>query len=919
MIPRLSLLRGLIPPLLLCIILHFHFAFGALRRGGLTGSALKDALPPVRNIEPNSTLTSDGKVKIKLGVLLPFKTNNAYFRPHISTAFSAIQLALNDIQNEQVIPGAQVSIIPMTTSLNDQATAMLTSLSVLEQGVTGVIGDFKSDSTAVSAMLSSHYGVPQCSFSAMSDDLRKPQFSHLFRTIPTATTKIRSILGFIKSNGWTRFGILYEDDPLDNLMANYMAQAAAKEGLEVACDEIFHVNGKEDTDLALKRIKKHDVRILVLLSKFESLVKTIDTIKERGLFDRDHVFITTRTYNFRDIAMKKWNDPTAYDGMILVQSWQRREDSPAYLSFINKWKTMNHTEYPDLDPTQLIYYEAYAYTCAMAMAHGFNSLVSNITAQNASVSRQEALIQLATGKLGSKLTPSAFNTGYVGPSGPASFDERGDPLFWSQAFYYVKDGQPIMFANMDSEKNMTFSAKPVFRSGALTVSDTASTTPANPRLPDPGVIIIIALNGLGMFISLVFIAIVIWKKDNPIIRTGSPLFQCIQLLGIILLFAGGLFFIGLPSMSCCRLRPAAWSLGMLLLVETMIAKNYRLYRIFNNPYAMRKGIPDWQLLKLSGVLTAIGLVILVLSLALDRPALVANPMGNQQHELACLSSPITNILRIILVVYILIQMVIALMIVFRVRNIRKSWNETRQAGLAICNIFFLFLVGVFARLIPSYGFIAQFYILQAVSFFSGVIALVFLFVPRIVALFSRKHKDKAMSAMTISMVNSSFSGEHPDSILLRGLDVHRLTGAGAFGMLDSKHRELTTFAGVLPVSVRHKLWKALSVWNIARVLVIPELRYFILIDSDTDRASTYWYKRARPIHKQPDAFLISLECKGAHHFLFQVESEERMNDWVSLFNQPARAPTMFQMQRLPTLPIPQSFVPAPPSSRGDTI
>lgn len=59
----------------------------------------------------------------------------------------------------------------------------------------------------------------------------------------------------------------------------------------------------------------------------------------------------------------------------------------------------------------------------MVMAYGFNQVINNST--NSTYTRQ----QLADGRMGEYLTPSTFNTSFVGPAGPMLLDQNGDTLY----------------------------------------------------------------------------------------------------------------------------------------------------------------------------------------------------------------------------------------------------------------------------------------------------------------------------------------------------------------------------------------------------------------------------------------------------------------------------------------------------------
>jgi hypothetical protein len=68
--------------------------------------------------------------------------------------------------------------------------------------------------------------------------------------------------------------------------------------------------------------------------------------------------------------------------------------------------------------------EGLAYSCMMVMATGFNETIYNSSIQASN--KTEILKKLAAGQLGQYLTPSTFNTSFVGPEGPVVLDQKGD-------------------------------------------------------------------------------------------------------------------------------------------------------------------------------------------------------------------------------------------------------------------------------------------------------------------------------------------------------------------------------------------------------------------------------------------------------------------------------------------------------------
>ncbi|KAF9578806.1 hypothetical protein BGW38_005224, partial [Lunasporangiospora selenospora] len=56
----------------------------------------------------------------------------------------------------------------------------------------------------------------------------------------------------------------------------------------------------------------------------------------------------------------------------------------------------------------------------------------------------------------------------------------------------------------------------------------------------------------------------------------------------------------IPTPFACIARPLALNVGFILVVGNIVAKNFRVYRIFHNIYVTKRVIKDAQLLKIVG-------------------------------------------------------------------------------------------------------------------------------------------------------------------------------------------------------------------------------------------------------------------------------------------------------------------------------
>jgi ABC-type branched-subunit amino acid transport system substrate-binding protein len=90
---------------------------------------------------------------------------------------SAIRMAAHEINTQGLIPGGYITLIEKDsfptnglgqTSVTDAVYAAVT---LLQQGVVGVIGDVSSSWTSLSALMTGALQIPQCSFSASASKL----------------------------------------------------------------------------------------------------------------------------------------------------------------------------------------------------------------------------------------------------------------------------------------------------------------------------------------------------------------------------------------------------------------------------------------------------------------------------------------------------------------------------------------------------------------------------------------------------------------------------------------------------------------------------------------------------------------------------------------------------------------------------
>ncbi|ORX42794.1 periplasmic binding protein-like I [Hesseltinella vesiculosa] len=332
-------------------------------------------------------------------------------------------MAVNEINAQHLIPGAYVTLIEKDSfpdSSVDQAAvtnAVYSLVTLLQDGVIGVIGDVTSSWTALSALITSTLNLPQCSFTASSEAFSdKSQYGYFFRTIPTDIVMIDALLRFVAQQGWTKVGVLYSDDALGQQLYQRTIQQSEQLNIQLVNYQSFPASNPTSTAVnnALHNVTNSGARVLLLASSGQAQADFMVQAALSGYVTADYVWLLVDDTVARVLpntlqqANANLTMATSFNGIFWISNWLTLNGYSPYDNFLNQWDA--------LDSAML------AYSCMMMMAHGFKNMVTNSTNQT------NQLWQLASGDLDVAMKPNVFNVGYVGPNGPMLLDSNGDMM-----------------------------------------------------------------------------------------------------------------------------------------------------------------------------------------------------------------------------------------------------------------------------------------------------------------------------------------------------------------------------------------------------------------------------------------------------------------------------------------------------------
>lgn len=193
-----------------------------------------------------------------------------------------------------------------------------------------------------------------------------------------------------------------------------------------------------------------------------------------------------------------------------------------------------------------------------------------------------------------------------------------------------------------------------------------------------------------LFLALEIAALVgvIYYRHHRVIFSASPLFCCVILIGGIVTLVAACIMVLTPLVSSVQLcSSSVWllNLGFMLSFGSMVAKTFRLYRIFDNALFAPVAITNRQLLSMLAALIIVDSALIALWQGMAPERLRVDRYRVCVSELSWIFAPLLIALKACLVCY-------GAWLTYQVRSIPSSYNESKFLGLAIFSVGFVAFV-----------------------------------------------------------------------------------------------------------------------------------------------------------------------------------------------------------------------------------
>ncbi|EFA77750.1 G-protein-coupled receptor family 3 protein 6 [Heterostelium album PN500] len=281
-----------------------------------------------------------------------------------------------------------------------------------------------------------------------------------------------------------------------------------------------------------------------------------------------------------------------------------------------------------------------------------------------------------------------------------------------------------------------------------------------------GVQLVFTALGVGFAIAcgVLIIAVIVLRNERPI-RSASPLFCVIILVGGILVFVGCVIWVSYPTTIVCHLRYWIPSIGYGLIVGNLVVKNFRIYILFK---AMKNPrITNLKLLPFSIGITSVHVLLLIIWSTVGNTKSIMDTnddnIGKYEFVRKChLTTAGDIIFYAILVIHGLILLV-GCFVSFQIRAVDiEEFNESKSIAAFLYAVMFALFI-IIPLFVSSTSTFNHIIILCVAFLFTAGSGLAIIFIPKFLMI-KRLHKDTKLGIIRRDNISNFDSTESSSSI-----------------------------------------------------------------------------------------------------------------------------------------------------------
>ncbi len=716
----------------------------------------------------------------------------------------AALLALDEINaRPELFPGYHLWLDVRDSSCDEYQSVHELILSTREEQIDpdstpprlAVLGGGCSIVSTGLGLLTPRYGLPQVSYGNNPSATDRDGNSHpFFQIIETFNQTLRTTLVVLNHFGWTNnVALIHQDSLIYTPVLETVVTGTFTENFTASIlDPDININVvlfhkiSNDAEIPsfkgfLGNVRDKNVRVIVAAVNENYAYHLLCEAQSGQIPGSGFVWVFTGSYSER-----WWNRNTTCTlttedifSVLVVSSEVRILNQSETLDTSGKNFSQFEAEYesrlqnwcPDAEGELLA---PTAYDAVWAIALAINSTIDSIDHTDTVLGMQ---YNYNSSDLYSRITNSLFQTRFVGASGIVQFnDARG--RVGIDTIYQIQEGDRRLVGTYDNQQVD-------FQSGDFSVvwpdgNGPPSDVPEEISESVPLWIIFpaVVITVLGIAFSIAMFVFNWYHRRHRILLAASQKLNYIILGGTWMGFLSVLILCVLESdlgtkindklfAFLCVLRLSALAMSFTLAYGTMFARAWRIYRIFNNPWVVKRPLRDYHLMLMVGFFLIGDLIILIAWSAIDyyRRFVTTSEVDYETysrcHYLSCGSTYLFLWLGVI-GMYKILLMIVGVLTVSLVRKAvveRKIFDDSKSLSIALYITAISFTLGLPLQFL----FLLQFQVVYA--FIAGALwvnvsaysTIVCVFIPKFYAIVIKKDKGRNLRSL-----KSVFYVAHPE-------------------------------------------------------------------------------------------------------------------------------------------------------------
>jgi basic membrane protein A and related proteins len=273
------------------------------------------------------------------------------------------------------------------------------------------------------------------------------------------------------------------------------------------------------------------------------------------------------------------------------------------------------------------------------------------------------------------------------------------------------------------------------------------------------------LAGIALLVCVLFLVLTAVYREKRVIRFSSPVFLALSLIGAMMMLTSVYpLSTAPPTQDTCIWAPWLLALGFSVFIGGLLAKNWRIYRVFSGAGSLRvTKISNTQLIPFVVACCASNVLLLILFTTISMPDAEVNrsdpDLDAYEFRVKCAYDDAANVLIWCLIGWNSFLLVVAVVLTFQLRNTHRSFNESRHLAMAIYVFTFCLAVLVPVIVIIDDDPEAQYVVATLGIILSTLLAVLSIFGPKFYVI-ARRGDFKSDSSFT------GTSGTNNGSILL---------------------------------------------------------------------------------------------------------------------------------------------------------